>query len=220
MTAPGAGANRATWLAAVGVFVAVLVAAGLGYLIGSSGGDTGPTTGETTTTTTAAPDDPATSTTTIAPDIAESTTSTTTTTTTTEAPPPLLTVVATHPDIVDITDTYERFVLPINEGRAADAFETLGPAITRNNTPAAWASGQETSFLHEVTIVAVSDINPDTRNVRITFRSTQDGEFGRLPGETCTLWDITHTLVRSDPESGPLWLINRSSQNEGSPQTC
>ena len=134
-----------------------------------------------------------------------------------------MTVQASHPDItdiVDIVDTYERFVLPINEGRAAEAFVTLGPAITRNNTPAAWANGQETSFLHDVTIVAVSDVNPDTRNVRVTFRSTQDGEFGRLPGETCTLWDITHTLVRSDPEPAPTWLINRSSQNEGSPQSC
>lgn len=216
MTAPNADPTRTTWLAAAGVFVAVLAAAGLGYLIGSSGDRVDSSTTSTTTTTSA----PA-STTTLADDTStSSTTSTTTTTSTTEAPPPLLNVQASHPDITDIVDTYERFVLPINEGRAAEAFVTLGPAITRNNTPAAWASGQETSFLHDVTIVAVSDVNPDTRNVRITFRSTQDGEFGRIPGETCTLWDITHTLVRSDPEPAPTWLINRSSQNEGSPQPC
>ena len=218
MTAPGTGPTRTTWLASAGVFVAVLAAAGLGYLIGSSGSDDVDSAAPSTTTTTS----PASSTTTLAGDTTTTTAAATSTTSssTTEAPPPLLTVQASHPDIADIVDTYERFVLPINEGRAAEAFATLGPAITRNNTPAAWASGQETSFLHDVTIVAVSDVNPDTRNVRITFRSTQDGEFGRIPGETCTLWDITHTLVRSDPEPAPTWLINRSSQNEGSPQPC
>lgn len=227
MTAPGSGPGRATWLAAAGVFLAVLLAAGLGYLIGSSGGDDAETATPPTTTAAAAA---TASTVADTSTVANTSTSTTAADTTTVADtssttaggdePALITVVAAHPDIADIVDTYERFVTPINEARAADAFVTLGPAITRNNTPAAWASGQETSFLHDVTIVAVSDVAPDTRNVRVTFRSTQDGEFGRLPGETCTLWDITHTLVRSEPDPAPTWLINRSSQNEGSPQPC
>ena len=218
MTESQRGPQQSMWIAAVGVFVAVLVAAGLGYLIGSSGDstETATSTTTTTTTTTAASSTPAT----VAPASSSSTSTSTSTTTTTTTTIPLVTIEATHPDAGVIADTYERFAGPINAGTAALAFETLGPAITRDNTPAAWASGQETSLLHEFTIHEVVEIDPDTRDVRITFRSTQDGEFGRLPGETCTLWDITHRLVRSTPDPAPIWLINRSRQNDGSPQAC
>ena len=109
---------------------------------------------------------------------------------------------------------------PINSGVPEAAYVALGPSITRDNTAEAWAEGQQTSQIWNFEIHQITRVDGDTLDVRVSFQSTQEAPFGRLPGETCTSWHITHRLVRSPTTNEPAWLINRSSQNEGSPLSC
>ncbi len=132
-------------------------------------------------------------------------------------------VVATdvdHPEIDSLMRTYAVYQLSINSGRPEEAFQMLGPSITGVTTAESWADGQRTSSLWAFRIRSVEDSPDGTLAVRVTFESTQAPEFGRVPGETCTRWDLTHTMVRGEVQDRDFWLIDGALANPGSPVSC
>ncbi len=120
-----------------------------------------------------------------------------------------------HPDLPALQVTFAAYTQAINSGRAEDGFVLLGPAITTNNTAAAWAEGQATSSLWGWTIREVVDVDGSTLSVRSTFTSTQEAAFGFDGASTCTRWDITHEMVAGELDGDPFWLVNRSRATPG-----
>lgn len=125
-----------------------------------------------------------------------------------------------HPEIDALMRTYAVYQLSINSGRPEEAFQMLGPGIATRTDPEEWADGQRTSSLWAFRIRDVTDLSDGSLGVRVTFESTQAPEFGRLPGETCTRWDLTHRLVRGEVQGREFWLIDGATNNEGSPVSC
>ncbi|MEM9035456.1 MAG: serine protease [Actinomycetota bacterium] len=125
-----------------------------------------------------------------------------------------------HPEIDAIQRTYGFYGLGINSGRAIEAYEVLGPTLQSRFTAESWAAGQETSFVWRFWVREVGDLDADTLRVRIAFTSTQAPEFGRVPGETCTRWDLVHTLVRGDVRGEPFWLIDEVELGPSGPTSC
>ncbi|MFQ5556166.1 MAG: trypsin-like peptidase domain-containing protein [Acidimicrobiales bacterium] len=125
-----------------------------------------------------------------------------------------------HPEIEALRRTYGFYALGINSGRAEESFEILGPSLSTATTAAEWAAGQETSFLWNFWIREVTDISPDELDVRVAFTSTQSPEFGRVPGETCTRWDLTHRLVRGDVRGVEFWQIDAVSVSPAGIYSC
>jgi hypothetical protein len=113
-----------------------------------------------------------------------------------------------HPEIDAIRRTYGFYGFGINSGRAIESYEVLGPTLQARFEAEEWAAGQETSFVWAFWVREVRDIDPDTLEVRIGFTSTQEPEFGRVSGETCTRWDLYHRLVRGEVRGEPFWLID------------
>ncbi len=132
-----------------------------------------------------------------------------------ELAPTIIESTVDHPEVPALQITYAVYTQAINSGRAEDAFRILGPAITNANTAEAWAAGQATSSLWDWRIRSVTELDPTTLEVRSTFTSTQDSEFGFDGASTCTRWDITHELVPGRVENRDFWLINRSRSTEG-----
>ncbi|MDG2112953.1 MAG: serine protease, partial [Actinomycetota bacterium] len=130
-----------------------------------------------------------------------------------------------HPEIGPLMRTYGVYQLAINSGRPEEAFQMLGPGIADHTTVETWAQGQSTSSLWAFRIRSVTEVRDGTTagealSVRVTFESTQAPEFGRVPGETCTRWDLTHRLVRGEVQGREFWLIDGAVANEGSPVSC
>lgn len=120
-----------------------------------------------------------------------------------------------HPEVESLQRTYAVYTQSINSGRAEAAFGVLGPAIATNNTADAWAAGQATSLLWDWRIRSIVEIDGGLE-VRSTFTSTQDAEFGFDGESTCTRWDITHEVVAGEFRSRDFWLIDRSRATTGS----
>lgn len=120
-----------------------------------------------------------------------------------------------HPEVEALQRTYAVYTQSINSGRAEAAFGVLGPSITTNNTAEAWAAGQATSLLWDWRIRSVTNVEGGLE-VRSTFTSTQDAEFGFDGASTCTRWDITHDLVKGEFRGREFWLIDRSRATTGS----
>lgn len=120
-----------------------------------------------------------------------------------------------HPEVAALQRTYAVYTQSINSGRAEAAFGVLGPSITTNNTPEAWAEGQATSLLWDWRIRSVENVEGGLE-VRSTFTSTQEAEFGFDGASTCTRWDITHELVLGSFRDLDFWLIDRSRASDGS----
>lgn len=138
-----------------------------------------------------------------------------------ELAPTIIDATIDHPEVASLQVTFAVYTQAINSGRAEDAFRVLGPAITNNNTPEAWAVGQSTSALWDWRIRSVDELDATTLAVRSTFTSTQQARFGFDGSSTCTRWDITHELVPGLVDGREFWLINRSRSTEnGGPVDC
>jgi len=125
-----------------------------------------------------------------------------------------------YAEVESLQRTYAVYTQSINSGRAEAAFGVLGPAITTNNTPDAWAAGQATSLLWDWRIRSIAEIDGGLE-VRSTFTSTQDAEFGFDGQSTCTRWDITHEVVTGDFRGRDFWLIDRSrATTDSGPIDC
>ncbi|MFT7475307.1 MAG: serine protease Do [Verrucomicrobiales bacterium] len=125
-----------------------------------------------------------------------------------------------HPEVAALQRTYAVYTQSINSARAEAAFGVLGPAITNDNTPEAWAEGQATSLLWDWRIREVTETATGLQ-VRSTFTSTQEMEYAFDGLSTCTRWDITHDLVSGLFRGRTFWLIDRSRATEGSgPVDC
>lgn len=125
-----------------------------------------------------------------------------------------------HVELEALMQTYAVYQLSINSGRPEEAFQMLGPSIAERTTAEAWAEGQRTSSLWAFRIRDVAELDDGSLSVRVTFESTQAPEYGRVPGETCTRWDLTHTLIRGNVQGRDFWLIDGATANEGSPVSC
>lgn len=117
-------------------------------------------------------------------------------------------------DVPALQRTFAVYTQSINSGRAEAAFGVLGPRLTTNNTAEAWAVGQQTSLLWDWRIRSVEVVDEGLQ-VRSTFTSTQEAEFGFDGQSTCTRWDITHELVRGTFRGLDFWLIDGSRATPG-----
>ena len=113
------------------------------------------------------------------------------------------------PEVIGLQRTFAVYTQTINSGRAEETFGILGPGITTNNTPEAWAEGQETSVLWDWRIRQITRTSSGL-GVRSTFTSTQEAEFGFDGSSTCTRWDLTHDLILREFLGREFWLINQS----------
>lgn len=119
-----------------------------------------------------------------------------------------------HEEVPSLQRTFAVYTQSINSGRAEAAFGVLGPRLTTNNTAEAWATGQQTSLLWDWRIRSVTNTDGGLE-VRSTFTSTQEAEFGFDGQSTCTRWDITHGLVRGTFRGLDFWLIDDSRATGG-----
>ena len=131
-----------------------------------------------------------------------------------EVAPELINSEVDAAEVLALQRTFAVFAQSINSGRAEQAFEVLGPALTANETAAQWAEQQRTSKLWDWNIRSL-DLRPDGIEVRSTVRSTQAAEFGFDGQSECTRWDLVHTMVLGEFQGREFWLINGSRPGPG-----
>ena len=131
-----------------------------------------------------------------------------------EVAPELINSEVDAAEVLALQRTFAVFTQSINSGRAEQAFEVLGPALTANETAAQWAEQQRTSKLWDWNIRSL-DLRPDGIEVRSTVRSTQAAEFGFDGQSECTRWDLVHSMVLGEFQGREFWLINGSRPGPG-----
>jgi protein kinase-like protein len=101
----------------------------------------------------------------------------------------------------------------LNDRDYAAAFDAFSPdsAVVDNGLPA-FRTGNSTTAVSRQRILAIEDLDPSGVLVTVTYRSTQDAEYG-VDGQTCTNWRLAYELT------GPQLLIRRA-RAVTPPQAC
>lgn len=109
-----------------------------------------------------------------------------------------------------VTAAIETYYQGITEGDYQSAWNTMTPdRQARQGSFEKWRAGNQSSLIFDLTFLSVDPAGGGTWVARATFRSEQDPGFGptERPSETCTLWDLDHTVIESAGE----WLIEASA---------
>jgi hypothetical protein len=83
--------------------------------------------------------------------------------------------------------------------------------VVDNGLPA-FRTGNSTTEVARQRILGIEDLDPGGLLVTVTYRSTQDAEYG-VDGQTCTNWRLAYELT------GPQLLIRRA-RAVTPPQSC
>ncbi|HWM60073.1 MAG TPA: protein kinase [Pseudonocardia sp.] len=136
------------------------------------------------------------------------------TSTTTASPPPLpVADGVTHPERDAIAARLGSYFQAINDHDFEKAFGYFSPdsAVVGNGYDT-FREGNSTTVVQRQRILAITDLPGDAVTATVTYRSTQDAEFGPS-GETCTNWRLSYEMV------GPDRLIRRA-RVLADPQAC
>ena len=130
--------------------------------------------------------------------------------------PELITSEVDTPQVPGLQRTFAVFSQTINSGRADQAFGLLTPSNQASTTEEMWVEGQETRTFWDWNIRSIQPTE-NGLNVRSTFRSTQEAEFGFDGQSECTRWDLTYNMVLGQFQGREFWLIDRSQSTAGAP---
>jgi serine/threonine-protein kinase PknK len=134
---------------------------------------------------------------------------------TTTAARPLITVAGgvDHPDRDAVVARLDGYFQALNDRDYQAAFDAFSPdsAVVDNGLPA-FRTGNSTTEVARQRILGIEDLDPGGLLVTVTYRSTQDAEYG-VDGQTCTNWRLAYELT------GPQLLIRRA-RAVTPPQAC
>jgi serine protease Do len=119
------------------------------------------------------------------------------------------------PDGPDIAAAFTTYATGINTGDYASAYAVLSPAARRATGPDAFASGEASSYIVQLSVGSVTTQQPGRVTAEVTFTSVQDPVLGGT-GQDCSTWQITYSLS----QSGNDWLIDHAKAHAGSPAAC
>jgi hypothetical protein len=118
-----------------------------------------------------------------------------------------------------VVDVLHRYFSGINNRDPASAWATYSPKLQAKIPLAGWSQGVAGSYDSQVVIHAVTPSSAadgvDPVQARVTFTSQQPGDLGPNPGETCTNWALTYSLV---PTNGS-YLIDAVNTTSGTRHT-
>jgi hypothetical protein len=118
-----------------------------------------------------------------------------------------------HPDRDAVVARLDGYFQALNDRDYEAAFGAFSPdsAVVDNGLPA-FRTGNSTTEVARQRILAIEDLTPNGLLVTVTYRSTQDAEYG-VDGQTCTNWRLAYELT------GPQLLIRRA-RAVTPPQAC
>jgi non-specific serine/threonine protein kinase len=118
-----------------------------------------------------------------------------------------------HPARAAVVTRLDGYFRALNDRDYETAFDAFSPdsAVVDNGLPA-FRTGNSTTEVARQRILAIEDLNPSGVLVTVTYRSTQDAEYG-VDGQTCTNWRLAYELT------GPQLLIRRA-RAVTPPQAC
>ena len=119
------------------------------------------------------------------------------------------------PDGPDIASAFTTYVTGINTGDYASAYQVLTPQAQAGNGPQAFARGEASSYIAQLSIASVTTLAAGRDSAEVTFISVQDPQLGGT-GQSCSTWHITYTLINT----GGGWQIDRATPHDGSPIAC
>lgn len=186
---PRPGRPRPRWLIAAIVAVLALLTVVLGGLLLGGSPAAGPSSGATSAAA-APPDGPA-------------------------PAPPAIAVAAsvTHPRRDAVSARLDGYFQAIDGRDYGAAYAAFAPdsAVVRNGLDA-FRTTNSTTAISDQRIVAIADLPGDRVQATVTYRSTQDAEFGP-DGQTCTTWQLAYELVGPD-------LLIRKARALADPAAC
>ncbi len=126
-----------------------------------------------------------------------------------------------HPLIEEVTSTFQTFIDDINERRYGDAFQTRSPRLQRAIGIDRWIEEHSTTTNVLPVIESVTDVSGDELRVVVTFTSIQAPEYGPIPGQTCSLWELAWRMIRVNDQ----WLIDGADvlndvNDDNNPPSC
>ncbi|MGH1505663.1 MAG: hypothetical protein ACRBI6_19095 [Acidimicrobiales bacterium] len=112
-------------------------------------------------------------------------------------------------------DDYATMVSQGDEGAAYDRY--AGPILQSRITRDDFIEGNSTSTIHDLVVYRAFwlDVEQTTAEAWVVFTSFQGADFGP-DGQTCTVWDLTYTMLRD----GGTWMIQAATNGPESPTPC
>ncbi len=176
------------------VSLAVLTACGSSSTTDSTGST--PTVAETTATSTAPP-----------------------TTAATEATPSTVEFeFQNDPVLADLQPMFDDYASLVSIGREGEAYDRYaGPVLQTRITRDDFIEGNSTSTIDDLVVYRAFwlDVEQTTAEAWVIFTSFQGADFGP-DGQTCTVWDLTYTMLRTDAG----WQIQAATNGPDSPNPC
>ncbi len=112
----------------------------------------------------------------------------------------------TGADAADIALTLDAYFTGINGSDYRTAWNQLSPSQQAKNPLGEFTDATSGTIDRDVRLNAATPNSDGTARASVAFTSTQPGDKGVNPGETCTDWSITYTLVRGSGAGG--WVIS------------
>ena len=113
---------------------------------------------------------------------------------------------AASPDASDVAHTLDAYFTGINAGNYSTAWNQLNGTLQAKNPLSTFTANTLGTIDRDVTVTNVTAYGDGTARASVNFTSTQPGDKGVNPGETCTNWTITYKLQQGDGAGG--WLIS------------
>jgi len=136
-----------------------------------------------------------------------------------------ISAVSTNQDATAVATTLAAYFGGINHRSYQDAWDTFSSGEQASNgSYSSWAQGESTTRDSQVTVQSIQDDGGGNLEADVDFRSQQDGQYGPVPGETCTNWTLDYHLVAtSGVTSGATpvpYLIDKVTPVSGSTSTA
>lgn len=113
-----------------------------------------------------------------------------------------------HADLSGLLDTLQNYFDGINLGRFTLAYEQFSPERQSQTSPRDFRNGVLTSYVFDVRIRSVEDVDAAHDRVLVTFWSVQQPEYGP-DGQDCTRWTLDYSMVTI----GGRWFIEGAEEH-------
>lgn len=136
-----------------------------------------------------------------------------------------ISAVNTDQDATAVATTLAAYFGGIDDQNYQDAWDTFTSAEqARNGSYSSWAQSVSTTQDSQVTVQSIQDDGGGNLEADVDFQSSQAGQYGPSPGETCTDWTLDYHLVAtSGVTSGTTpvpYLIDKATPIGGSASTA
>lgn len=122
------------------------------------------------------------------------------------------------PVLAELPAMFDDYATMVSQGKEGEAYDRYaGPILQSRITRDDFIEGNSTSTIHDLVVYRAFwlDVEQTTAEAWVVFTSFQGADFGP-DGQTCTVWDLTYTMLRD----GDTWMIQAATNGPESPTPC